>query len=292
MGSDRPAHQRTRVLLHNSPLGDWKLVLLDVHEALRGIVTHVWYGEGKLAYARDRILPRPSSYLLINVGPPQYMVLPGPPETRIPFTDIWYSGISETPIDTEAPLGSAVVGVSFTATGAASMLHLPPRLTANQTGSLESLIGAEARSLHQRLLDVPDIIGRLTCVEEFLLRRCLSGLTIHPLVNWASQLLATSAGRVGTQQLALESGYSRKHLAVLFRGQVGLAPKTLARIHRFQAALRTFNADPKKDGCLVALEAGYYDQAHMINEFRGLSGFTPRELSGMAQSDANSVVLW
>ena len=292
MRSESHAHQRARLLVHKSALGEWKMLLLDVHEALRGIITHLWYGQGKIAYTRDRILPRASSLLLINVGPPQYMVLQGPPERRVPFADIWYSGISDTAIDTEAPLGSAVVGVAFSAIGAATLLQLPPRLTANQTGSFESLIGIEARSLHQRLLETPDAVGRLLCVEDFLLRRCLSGRGIHPLVNWASQWLAASGGRIATRELVRESGYSRKHLATLFKEHIGLVPKTVARIHRFQSVLNTISANARPDWCQLALNAGYYDQAHMINEFRDLSGLTPREISHMPKPDANSVVLW
>jgi AraC-like DNA-binding protein len=292
MGSESHPRQRARVLVHESALGSWKLLLLDVHEVLRGIVTHLWYGEGKVAYARDRILPRASSLLLINVGPPQYMILRGPPEQRVPFTDIWFSGISDIPIDTEAPLGSRVVGVAFTATGAAAMLQLPPRLTTNHTGSFEDLIGTEARVLHQRLLNTPDAFHQLACVEEFLLRRCSSGVEIHPLVSWASQLIAASGGRIGTRHLVQESGYSRKHLATLFKEQVGLVPKALARIHRFQRALNGITSSGRRDWCELAIDTGYYDQAHMINEFRDLSGLTPREISGKAQPDANSVVLW
>jgi AraC-like DNA-binding protein len=284
--------QRTRVIVHRSALGEWKLLLLEVPEFLRGIVTHLWYGEGKVAYARDRILPRASSLLLINLGPPQYMIRPGPPEQRVAFTDIWFSGISDTPIDTEAPFGSRVIGVAFTAIGAATVLQMPPRLTANQTGSLVDLIGGEARSLHQRLLEIPDALQRLICVEEFLLRRCSSGSEIHPLVRWASQLIAASGGRVATRHLVTESGYSRKHLATLFKDQVGLVPKGLARIHRFQSALHAITTARRRDWCELAVDTGYYDQAHMINEFRGFSGFTPREISSKAQPDANSVVLW
>jgi AraC-like DNA-binding protein len=292
MVSQSQLRQRTQMLVHESPLGSWKLLLLNAHDALQGIATHIWYGEGKVAYARDRILPRASSLLLVNVGPPQYMILRGPPEQRIPFNDAWYSGISDTPIDTEAPLGSRIVGVAFTATGAASVLQLPTRLTANHTGSLEELIGIEARVLHQRLLTIPDGLGCLAAMEEFLLRRCSSGVEIHPLVSWATQWIAASGGRVGTRHLVRESGYSRKHLAALFKEQVGLVPKALARVHRFQRALNAITKDGRRDWRELAIDAGFYDQAHMINEFRDLSGFTPREISGKAQPDANSVVLW
>jgi AraC-like DNA-binding protein len=228
----------------------------------------------------------------VNVGPTQYMILRGTPERRVPFTDIWYSGISSVPIDTEAPLGSAVVGVAFTPIGAQSVLHLPPRLTANRTDSFEALIGREAHLLHQRLLDTEDPVARLLCAEDFLLQRSASGTAIHPLVNWAARLLATSGGQIDIRQLVKESGYSRKQLALLFGEQVGLAPKTLARIHRFQTALSTIGASDTHDWCDVALRVGYYDQAHMINEFRSLSGLTPGEIARLARPDASSVVLW
>ena len=292
MESDSDVNRRARLFAHRSPLGTWDLLLLNVHEILRGIVTHIWYGEGKVAYTRDRILPRASSLLLINLGPPQFMVLRGPPEQRVAFNDMWYSGISDTPIDTEAPFGSRIIGVTFTAVGAAIVLHLPARLTANQTGSFEELVGVEARRLRQRLLNTAGALECLSCVEEFLIRRCMSGTGIHPLIGWASQSIADSRGRIGTGHLVQTSGYSRKHLARIFKEQVGLPPKSLARIHRFQAALQQITRCGRRDWCNLALETGYYDQAHLINEFQVLTGLTPREIAAKEQPDRNSVVLW
>ena len=77
----------------------------------------MWFGEGKTAYQRDRILPSGQSQLLINLGPPQYRIEPGPPEVRVPFVDVWYSGLHQGPIDTEAPHGNALLGVAFSARG-------------------------------------------------------------------------------------------------------------------------------------------------------------------------------
>ena len=115
----------TTAFEHDSVLGRWSIVLRRVHPALRGMVTQLWHGAGRVVYQRDRILPRAQSYLLINLGPPQYMVLAGEPEIRIAFDDIWFSGISELPIDTEAPHGNVLLGVAFAARGAASLLPMP-----------------------------------------------------------------------------------------------------------------------------------------------------------------------
>jgi AraC-like DNA-binding protein len=276
---------------HDSPLGRWSIVSRRVHPALRGVATQLWHGAGRVAYRRDRILPRAQSYLLINLGPPQYMVLRGEPEMRIAFDDIWFSGISEFPIDTEAPNGSVLLGVAVTATGAATLLRTPQHEIANRTGSFTDLIGGEARVLRDRLLDLRDAAARLRLVEAWLLDACVSARNIHPLVAWASQLLESSAGSVQTAQLARHAGCSRKHLAGLFRERVGLAPKTLARIHRFHRAAAAIAGSGATGFGQVAADMGYFDQSHLIRDFRQFAGLTPTEFARCAQPDALSIVL-
>ena len=276
---------------HESPLGRWGIVLRRVHPALSGIVTQLWHGAGRVAYKRDRILPRAQSYLLINLGPPQYMVLRGEPEIRVAFDDIWFSGISDIPIDTEAPHGNVLLGVAFTACGAASLLGLPQCEIANRTGSFADLFGRAAFDLRNRLLEFSDAASRLQLAEEWLLSNCVSGRHIHPLVAWATRRLAESGGKLRTAELARDAGCSRKHIAGLFRDRVGLAPKMLARIHRFQNALVCISADHQVDWSELATHCGYYDQAHLIHDFRQFAGLAPSEFVRRARPDAGSIVL-
>jgi AraC-like DNA-binding protein len=282
---------RNAFVEHDSPLGRWRLVLRRVHPALRGIITQLWHGAGRVAYQRDRILPRAQSYLLINLGPPQYMMLKDDPEIRVAFDDIWFSGISDIPIDTEAPHGNVLLGVAFTPCGAASLLGMPQHELANRTGSFADLFGREALYLRARLLEVSDATSRLALTEEWLLDKCVSGRHIHPLVAWAIHRLAESGGRLRTAQLAHDAGCSRKHIAGLFRDRVGLAPKTLARIHRFQNALARISDHGEVDWTGLANDCGYYDQAHLIHDFRQFAGLTPVEFVRRARPDAGSIVL-
>ena len=85
---------RIQTFTHQSPIGHWSVCVWQPDPRLAGIVTSMWYGEGKTAYQRDRILPCRQSQLLINLGPPQYRVERGPPEVRVPFLDIWYSTVT------------------------------------------------------------------------------------------------------------------------------------------------------------------------------------------------------
>jgi AraC-like DNA-binding protein len=99
-------------------------------------------------------------------------------------------------------------------------------------------------------------------------------------VRWAWSQLRRADGQVEIGGLAKELGCSRKHLVAQFHEQIGAAPKTIARILRFQHAVRLFHAASDTNpvsGADVALACGYFDQAHFIKDFRQLSGITPTE---------------
>jgi AraC-like DNA-binding protein len=74
--------------------------------------------------------------------------------------------------------------------------------------------------------------------------------------------------------LAEELGWSRKRLAARFREEIGLTPKAVARVLRFERAVQLAERGDIGWGRL-ARECGYYDQAHLIHEFRAISGCTP-----------------
>ena len=140
---------------------------------------------GRVAAVGPQVWDASASFL-INLGPPQYMVLAGPPEIRVVFDDIWFSGISEIPIDTEAPHGNVLLGVAFGASGAAALLPGPQAEIANRTGPLADLFGRDALHLRDCLLETQGASERLAIVEEWLLATCVSGRHIHPLVDWAT----------------------------------------------------------------------------------------------------------
>ena len=63
-----------------------------------------------------------------------------------------------------------------------------------------------------------------------------------------------------------------------FREQIGVAPKTLARVIRFDRAVRLLRASAQQGLAEIAFACGYFDQAHMNREFRELAGTTPKAL--------------
>jgi len=285
-------NDRVQTFTHSSPIGHWSVSVWRTDSRLANIVTSMWFGEGRTAYQRDRILPSGQSQLLINLGPPQYRVEPGPPEVRVPFVDVWYSGLHQGPIDTEAPHGNALLGVAFSAHGTFPWLGERMDGLSDRIIALADALGDGALRLRERLLNTPSLEARFTCVERWLLARLEARTLIHPAVRWAVDQIAATGGRLRIEQLATRSGFTRKHLGNLFRQQVGLSPKSLARVHRFRGALQLLDrANGQVPWAELAEQCGFYDQSHLINEFRRFTGFSPLELASRDRPDSGSVVL-
>jgi AraC-like DNA-binding protein len=277
---------------HSSPIGHWSVSVWRTDPRLADFVTSMWFGEGRTAYQRDRILPSGQSQLLINLGPPQYRIAPGPPEVRVPFVDVWYSGLHQGPIDTEAPHGNALLGVAFTARGGFPWLGERMDGLSDRIIALADAIGDGALALRERLLNTASLEARFRVVEQWLLTRLRPRAIVHPAVRWAVDRIATTGGRMPIEALAVQTGFTRKHLGNLFRQQVGLSPKSLARVHRFRGALDLLGrSGGEVPWVALAEQCGFYDQSHLINEFRRFTGFSPTELARRDRPDSGSVVL-
>jgi AraC-like DNA-binding protein len=283
---------RLQTFTHESPIGHWSVSVWQVDPRLSEVVASMWFGAGKTAYQRDRILPSGTSQLLINLGPPQYRIEFGPPEVRVPFVDIWYSGLHQGPIDTEAPHGNALLGVAFTSRGTFPWLGERMDGLSDRIIALADALGDGALALRERLLNTESLESRFRIVERWLITRLKPRSIVHPAVRWAVDQITASGGRVAIESLATQTGFTRKHLGNLFQQQVGLTPKALARIHRFRGALDILTkADGQVPWIELADACGFYDQSHLINEFRRFTGFSPAELARRDRPDSGSVVL-
>ena len=91
----------------------------------------------------------------------------------------------------------------------------------------------------------------------------------------ATRLITARGGRVSIDQMARSHGLSRKHFARQFSAAAGLTPKLFARITRFQSLVHALLSSDVSEWVSVAPAVGFYDQAHMINEFRAFAGSSP-----------------
>jgi AraC-like DNA-binding protein len=115
---------------------------------------------------------------------------------------------------------------------------------------------------------------------DALLKRAASArppaATVPRLVSFATRRSETWSVR----KIARDAGVSTRQLQSVFRDHVGLTPKQLLRVTRFQRALRIARAEPTLSWGRVAHLAGFYDHAHLIHDSNDIAGCTPNELAG------------
>src|SRR5919112_1716108 len=132
--------------------------------------------------------------------------------------------------------------VDLTWLGARRLLGLPLDELAHRSVSVDDLWGRDGRQLLDRLADTPNPGTRLNLVEAFLRTRAPRRDTVPPLVAGTAALLHRHRGRLGVAELAERLGYGRQYVHRQVSRHLGLPPRTLARLLRFQAMARAVRA--------------------------------------------------
>jgi AraC-like DNA-binding protein len=171
--------------------------------------------------------------------------------------------------DFPQPDGRVLLGVRFRPGMWTAQLGVPGDRITDETLPLDCLWGSRAGELRDRLAEAGS-------VEQWI-AVLASSLPATPQADPVQRALAWMAERhgcVSIDDLADDAGLSTRQFRRNCLAQTGLSPKFLARVLRFRYALERLHAHPCAFAHL-ALDCGYYDQAHFINEFRELSGRTP-----------------
>jgi AraC-like DNA-binding protein len=244
------------------------------HPTLRRHVRrYCGYRERTLHPVRRRELPGADVTLIVSLGPELRLREPRP-ATHTSFV----AGLDDRPAVTEHDGEAAGVEMSLTPLAAHRLFRVPMHTLAHRVVELDDALGREADRLAERLHDAPSWPARFQILDDTIGRRIATTPEPSPGVAWAYQRLLATAGRVRIGGLASELGWSRKRLAARFGEEIGLPAKSLARILRFRRAVSLLECDEERSLGEIALDCGYFDQAHLNRDFRMLAGCTPTEL--------------
>ncbi|WP_020497888.1 helix-turn-helix domain-containing protein [Sciscionella marina] len=130
------------------------------------------------------------------------------------------------------------------------------------------------RDLVDRLVEAPDWSRRFAILDECFVAG-LRPVTLVSEVRWAWQRMAAETGGARVHELAGELGWSRRHFGARFSAEVGVTPKQAARLTRFERSKALLRAGGHGSLAEVAIECGYYDQAHLAAEWREFAGCPP-----------------
>ena len=233
-----------------------------------GTVERYWILEGAGAGAPAAILPDGRVELVFHYGATFRRHHSNARVERQPRALL--AGPSLAPVVVSHDGLAGVAAIRLRPAAARALLHFPIRDVTDRIVDLEAIFPG-ARRLREQLASACDDAGRLQRLEDWL--RDIELAPLDREVAFAVDTIVHTGGRVTVDLLARRSGVGRRQLERAFLRDVGLPPKSFARLTRLHTALRLVRGgDALAD---AAAACGYYDQAHMTLDFRHLAATSP-----------------
>jgi len=188
------------------------------------------------------------------------------------------------------PLRGEMHGLSLTLQPGATMalFGLPAGELTGRSVPLRDLLGPEGAAFSEQVLAAPDASSCAAELWASLLRglrtgRAQEGTPVLPAI----ERITAAGDRASVRDVAESMGVGERRLQQLFHDQVGLSPRAVGRLARLHHLLRTLRQQPGTKWAELAADCGFYDQSHLVSEFRSLCGLTPTEFARRTTSGSS-----
>ena len=166
------------------------------------------------------------------------------------------------------------IRIDFVPGGMYRFLGLPMNELFDEGYDAVDFFGKEMRQLNDQLQNQPNLEIGKDLVENFLLKKVATLKTILP-IDYALKMMLQDVGSMRITDSASLSCLSLKQFERKCKERIGMNPKMFARILRFSKAYRMHEANPQLNWTQITYEAGYYDQMHLVRDFKIFAGVNP-----------------
>lgn len=299
---------------HESEIGRWRAAQRRAEPGLRDYVLGYFASESFLPRpVHERHLPSREVAIVLNFAAPHRTIDPSDPKRTTEHRKAWIVALQRRHQIREAFGARDFMVIRLTPVGAQMLLGAPMDLLTDRVLALEDVDSRFSWLLMGEAAATDDWATRFDIVETIITRRLASAHQPPAGLLHSWLMLQQSPNHVDLARLPQEFGCSRRHLIAQFHKHFGMAPKMIARISRFNLAVAAVHRLgrrgplPRTEGkpyldCLgdssvraaapkkmpwadLALECGYYDQSHFINEFKSFSGLSPLEFLQQTRDD-------
>jgi AraC-like DNA-binding protein len=223
---------------------------------------------------RHRGLPDGTLVLVVSCETPLVVRRAGHPDLTAAAS---VAGLRSGPVDIIHDGTQRGVQLELTPRGARALLGMPAAALAQGVWSLDEVVGRRAGELISRLAGASGPAERAGVLDAVLSGWAVDDDGFPVAVGAFWRRLSATAGSASVTSIADEMRLGRRHLGQLVRAELGLTPKTAARILRFGRAGRLLRSGRAGSLAETAVTCGYFDQAHLTNDWKKLAGCTPGE---------------
>ncbi len=171
--------------------------------------------------------------------------------------------------------------IQFKANGFNKLFRMPATAMVNKIFYVDEVLGAKAKDVNEQLRNAIDIQQMAHFADSFLLfflNRQKAYLNVYDGITFISNHLFNQASLLSIEQYACKANMSVRNFGRKFADQTGVSPKLYCRLFRFNNAINKKLKHPQVNWTAIAYDCGYYDQMHMIKDFKEFANVNPSAL--------------
>lgn len=173
------------------------------------------------------------------------------------------------------------VMVKFKQGGFFRLFKIPFTEFNNECHNARTVLGKSFAILHESILNAENVDLKVRLVEAFLLKKAASSSSSMPIDRIIDHIFINN-GNIPIMDLASNACMSIRQLQRKFLEQFGLSPKHYSRLIRFNNAHRMKILSPDLTWGEISIRCGYFDQMHMIRDFKSIAALNPCQLDTKA----------
>lgn len=243
---------------------------------LNDFVDNLWLYDGYTTpHYKERIMPSGTIELVINLHENELRIYDAvQPDRCERFPGALISGAYRGFFVSDTAEEASIMGVHFKPGGAFPFLGATPGEIADTHLDLETLWGPSAVELREQLCAATTPLERFRLLEAALVARLFRPVEHHYAVSLALDAFEIP---LSVRDVARRIGLSQRRFIQIFTAEIGMTPKLFCRVRRFQRVLAFVRQRTAVDWATLAIDCGYFDQSHLIRDFRAFSGFSPAD---------------
>lgn len=259
-----------------------KISFTLVEEQLKSYISSFWVYEsttGIPATDARLIVPNGTAKIIIPIENPLFAIV-GQKTIESKEHHIYLAGLCENPTKITADVKKTVtLGMEVTPKGLYRFFNLSMHEMTNQLFTFEDLFGTWGAQLEDKLANSENIQEKIVLIQNTLIKLLNKNCKNYSLLDYTIDAINKSQGMISINELEKKTGYSRRYIDILFKEHIGMSPKLLSSIIRFQRFYQPWVQKELQTFIKDNLYTYYYDQSHFIKEFKRFTGFTPRKFS-------------
>jgi AraC-like DNA-binding protein len=239
--------------------------------ALAPFIRSFHYHESDFPATVERILPTGQAYLMVNLDEDEFRTYGGADCEKVHrVRGAVLAGPHGRTVVIDTAEQRWLVAVEFKVGGAAAFFPMPLSEACDRVIELHDLWGRDGSVFRERLCGASTPTDKFGVLEAVLLKH-----VVRPQDPAIAAAISTLDDGLSVVEARSQVSLLPKTFVRRFRERVGLAPKRFSRVRRLQRIVGAVHGAVRVDWCMVAVEHGYTDQAHLIHDFRDLTGMTP-----------------